>query len=52
MNQKLYWGYLIHLGFNFWQEAKETPDLYGDMTKKSASSRLLCDKDTLVTTIC
>jgi len=42
MNNML-WGYLIHLGFNFWQEAKDMPDSYGDMTDKSAQTVLKCD---------
>lgn len=44
MNNML-WGYLIHLGFNFWQEAKDTPDSYGDMTDKSAQTVLKCDPE-------
>ena len=44
MNNML-WGYLIHLGFNFWQEAKDMPDSYGDMTDKSAQTVLKCDPE-------
>ena len=44
MDKNMYWGYLIHLGFNFWQEAKDAPDPYGDMVLKSARSELLCDR--------
>ena len=46
MSNNIMWGYLIHLGFNFWQEYRETPDRYGDMTDKSAGKELICDKNT------
>ena len=44
MESTRFWGYMLHLGYNFWAEHKEPAIEYGDTAGSGAEDFLRCEK--------